>query len=74
MKNFTRTMVSDLSRSVLSFSNPNTPFSLGAQVNGIPRLSHFQGASIKKLEANADGHVTAVRLENGSTIEVDTVM
>lgn len=34
----------------------------------------FQGTSIKNLEAGPDGHVSGVKLENGSTIEADTVI
>lgn len=32
-----------------------------------------QGASIKNLEAGADGRVNYVKLEDGTTIEADTV-
>lgn len=35
---------------------------------------YLQGASIKTLEAGIDGQVTAVKLEDGSLIEADTVM
>ncbi|CAI9094154.1 OLC1v1029844C1 [Oldenlandia corymbosa var. corymbosa] len=41
------------------------------QENGVKIV---KGASIKSLEANSDGHVTAVRLDNGSSIEADTVV
>lgn len=41
------------------------------QENGIKVL---KGASIKSLEAGSDGHVAAIKLENGSTIEADTVI
>lgn len=34
----------------------------------------LQGASIKHLEAGSDGRVVGVKLENGSTIEADTVI
>lgn len=37
-------------------------------------ISHLfdQGASIKNLEPGSDGHVAAIKLEDGSTIEADT--
>lgn len=41
------------------------------QENGVKFL---KGASIKNLEAGSDGHVTAVKLEDGSNIEADTVI
>ncbi|KAL3498898.1 hypothetical protein ACH5RR_041630 [Cinchona calisaya] len=41
------------------------------QENGV---KFVKGASIKNLEANSNGHVAAVRLENGSIIEADTVV
>ncbi|XP_042502364.1 monodehydroascorbate reductase, chloroplastic/mitochondrial [Macadamia integrifolia] len=41
------------------------------QQNGIKFL---KGASIKNLEASSDGRVTAVKLENGSSIEADMVI
>lgn len=34
----------------------------------------YQGASIKNLEADSDGHVAAVKLEDGSTVDADTVI
>ncbi|XP_027181328.1 monodehydroascorbate reductase, chloroplastic/mitochondrial isoform X1 [Coffea eugenioides] len=37
-------------------------------------VKFVKGASIKSLEANSDGHVAGVRLDNGSTIEADTVV
>ncbi|KAJ0104656.1 hypothetical protein Patl1_17643 [Pistacia atlantica] len=39
--------------------------------NGVKFL---KGASIKNLEAGSDGHVAAVKLEDGSTIDADTVI
>lgn len=33
-----------------------------------------QGASIKSLEAGSNGHVAAVKLGDGSTVEADTVI
>lgn len=39
--------------------------------NGVKFL---KGASIKTLEAGANGHVAALKLEDGSTIEADTVI
>lgn len=41
------------------------------QENGV---KFVKGASIKNIEAGSDGHVTAVKLENGSTIEADTII
>lgn len=41
------------------------------QENGV---KFIKGASIKNLEASSDGHVAAIKLENGSTIEADTVI
>ncbi|XP_022970035.1 monodehydroascorbate reductase, chloroplastic/mitochondrial [Cucurbita maxima] len=41
------------------------------QENGVKFL---KGASIKNLEAGADGRVSSVRLEDGSSIEADTVV
>ncbi|KAE8055397.1 hypothetical protein FH972_012237 [Carpinus fangiana] len=41
------------------------------QENGVKFL---KGASIKNLEAGSDGRVTAVKLEDGSNIEADTVI
>ncbi|KAI9108367.1 hypothetical protein K1719_020558 [Acacia pycnantha] len=41
------------------------------QKNGIKIL---KGASIKNLEADSNGHVTAVKLGDGSTIDADTVI
>lgn len=41
------------------------------QQNGV---KFVKGGLIKNLEAGADGRVTAVKLENGSTIEADTVV
>lgn len=41
------------------------------QKNGVKIL---KGASIKNLEAGSNGHVTAVKLGDGSTIEADTVI
>ncbi|XP_043715217.1 monodehydroascorbate reductase, chloroplastic/mitochondrial-like [Telopea speciosissima] len=41
------------------------------QQNGIKFL---KGARIKNLEASSDGRVTAVKLENGYSIEADTVI
>ncbi|XP_057478446.1 LOW QUALITY PROTEIN: monodehydroascorbate reductase, chloroplastic/mitochondrial-like [Actinidia eriantha] len=41
------------------------------QENGVKFL---KGASIKNLEAGPDGRVAAVKLENGSTIEADTIV
>ncbi|KAK9276671.1 hypothetical protein L1049_006207 [Liquidambar formosana] len=32
------------------------------------------GVSIKNLEAGSDGHVAAIKLENGSTVEADTII
>ncbi|KAK4486476.1 hypothetical protein RD792_009156, partial [Penstemon davidsonii] len=37
-------------------------------------VKFVKGASIKNLEAGSDGHVSGVKLENGSTIEADTVV
>lgn len=37
-------------------------------------VKFVKGASIKSLEANSDGRVACVRLDNGSTIEADTVV
>lgn len=41
------------------------------QENGVKLL---KGASIKNLEAGSDGRIAAVKLEDGSTIEVDTII
>ncbi|KAK2984577.1 hypothetical protein RJ640_018955 [Escallonia rubra] len=41
------------------------------QENGV---KFMKGASIKHLEAGSDGHVAAVKLENGSAIEADTIV
>ncbi|XP_028774862.1 monodehydroascorbate reductase, chloroplastic/mitochondrial-like [Neltuma alba] len=41
------------------------------QKNGVKIL---KGASIKNLEADSNGHVTAVKLGDGSTIDADTVV
>ncbi|XP_038875980.1 monodehydroascorbate reductase, chloroplastic/mitochondrial isoform X2 [Benincasa hispida] len=41
------------------------------QENGV---KFVKGASIKNLEAGANGRVTSVRLEDGSSIEADTVV
>ncbi|KAK3227883.1 hypothetical protein Dsin_007745 [Dipteronia sinensis] len=41
------------------------------QENGVKFL---KGASIKTLEASSDGRVTGVKLEDGSTIDADTVV
>ncbi|KAF3448614.1 hypothetical protein FNV43_RR09327 [Rhamnella rubrinervis] len=41
------------------------------QENGVKFL---KGASIKNIESGSDGHVAAVKLEDGSTIEADTVI
>ncbi|CAK7335604.1 unnamed protein product [Dovyalis caffra] len=41
------------------------------QENGV---KFMKGASIKNLEAGSDGRVAAIKLENGSTIEADTVI
>lgn len=41
------------------------------QENGV---KFIKGASIKNLEVGSDGNVAAVKLENGSTIEADTVV
>lgn len=41
------------------------------QNNGV---KFVKGASIKTLEAGADGRVTAVKLEDGSLIEADTIV
>ncbi|CAA0820481.1 Monodehydroascorbate reductase- chloroplastic [Striga hermonthica] len=37
-------------------------------------VKFLKGASIKNLEAGSDGHVVGVKLENGCTIEADTVV
>ncbi|XP_022892957.1 monodehydroascorbate reductase, chloroplastic/mitochondrial isoform X2 [Olea europaea var. sylvestris] len=37
-------------------------------------VKFVKGTSIKNLEAGPDGHVSGVKLENGSTIEADTVV
>ncbi|GMH28858.1 hypothetical protein Nepgr_030701 [Nepenthes gracilis] len=37
-------------------------------------VKFLKGASIKSLEAGFDGRVAAVKLENGSTIEADTII
>ncbi|KAL2525001.1 Monodehydroascorbate reductase [Abeliophyllum distichum] len=37
-------------------------------------VKFIKGTSIKNLEAGSDGHVSGVKLENGSTIEADTVV
>ncbi|KAL0408139.1 UNVERIFIED_CONTAM: Monodehydroascorbate reductase, chloroplastic/mitochondrial [Sesamum radiatum] len=37
-------------------------------------VKFVKGASIKNLEAGSDGRVAGVKLENGSTIEADTVV
>ncbi|XP_044486653.1 monodehydroascorbate reductase, chloroplastic/mitochondrial [Mangifera indica] len=39
--------------------------------NGVKLL---KGASIKNLEADSDGHVAAVKLEDGSTVDADTII
>ncbi|XAR70256.1 Monodehydroascorbate reductase (NADH) [Bertholletia excelsa] len=41
------------------------------QENGV---KFVKGASIKNLDAGSDGHVNAVNLENGSTLEADTIV
>ncbi|XP_052171357.1 monodehydroascorbate reductase, chloroplastic/mitochondrial [Diospyros lotus] len=41
------------------------------QENGV---KFVKGVSIKNLEAGPDGHIAAVKLENGSTVEADTVI
>ncbi|KAI3990532.1 hypothetical protein MKX01_022832 [Papaver californicum] len=41
------------------------------QENGVKFL---KGSLIKNTEAGSDGHVAAVKLENGSTIEADTII
>ncbi|KAF8379584.1 hypothetical protein HHK36_029025 [Tetracentron sinense] len=41
------------------------------QENGV---NFLKGVSIKNLEAGSDGRVAAVKLENGSTIEADTII
>lgn len=41
------------------------------QENGVKFL---KGSLIKNIEAGSDGHVAAVKLENGSTIEADTII
>ncbi|KAK2664144.1 hypothetical protein Ddye_002718 [Dipteronia dyeriana] len=41
------------------------------QENGVKFL---KGVSIKNLEASSDGHVTGVKLDDGSTIDADTVV
>ncbi|KAJ6426547.1 hypothetical protein OIU84_022193 [Salix udensis] len=41
------------------------------QENGV---KFIKGASIKNLEAGSDGRVASIKLENGSTIEADTVI
>lgn len=41
------------------------------QQNGV---KFMKGVSIKNLEAGSDGHVAAVKLEDGSTIEADTII
>ncbi|KAL9439486.1 hypothetical protein AB3S75_025032 [Citrus x aurantiifolia] len=41
------------------------------QLNGV---KFVKGASIKNLEAGSDGRVAAVKLEDGSTIDADTIV
>ncbi|XP_048320429.2 monodehydroascorbate reductase, chloroplastic/mitochondrial isoform X1 [Ziziphus jujuba] len=41
------------------------------QENGV---KFVKGVSIKNLESGADGHVAAIKLEDGSTIDADTVI
>lgn len=46
---------------------------LNSVLSSLLCLTINQGASIKNLEAGANGRVTSVRLADGSSIEADTV-
>lgn len=57
----------------ICFASKQLHLIIGLQAD-LTCLIVLQGASIKNLEAGSGGRIAAVKLEDGSAIEADTVM